>query len=110
MTKVLQLKLLQHINFEEEQHRFKNGSSCNEALFVIHKIKESAIRFQKPAFMCLIDLEKAFDRVRVSDVLKILHHRWVSINITKLIKEIYTNTSVTVSYTHLDVYKRQVGW
>ena len=51
MTKVLELKLLQHINFEEEQHGFRNGRSCNDALLVIQQIKENATEFRKPAFM-----------------------------------------------------------
>ena len=94
MTKVLQLKLLQHIKFEE-QHGFGNGRSCNDVLFAIQQIKEKAIEFPKPASMCLIDLEKAFDRVRVSDMLKILQ-RGIPIDIRKLIKEVYTNTSMSV--------------
>ena len=48
--------------------------------------------------MCLIDLETAFDRIRVSDVLKILQQRKLKrpIDIRSLIKEIYTNTSMRV--------------
>ena len=43
--------------------------------------------------MCLIDVEKVFDRIRVSEVFKILQEQGVPIDITK---DIYTNISLRV--------------
>ena len=59
-------------------------------------VKLTSIEFRKPAFLCMTDLEKAFVRVRVSHVLKILQQLGVPIDIAKLIKEMYTNTSMRV--------------
>lgn len=83
MTKILQLNTLQPINFEGEQQELVGPVMMR--YLIIQQIKEKTTEFRKLAF---IYLEKAFDRVRESNVLKILQQRVVQIDIINLIIKI----------------------
>ena len=52
----------------EEQQGFRKNRSAINAIFTTRQITEKAIEFNKPAFMCFVDLTQAFDRVKLEDV------------------------------------------
>ena len=52
----------------EEQQWFRKNRSAIVTIFTIKQITEKFIEFDKPAFMCFVDLTQAFDRVKLGDV------------------------------------------
>lgn len=93
-TKIISNKITSLTQISEEQQGFRNGRSCNDAVFVIRQITEKSIEYNRPAFLCFIDLEKAFDRVQLQDVVHILYNRNIPLNIIKLIEHIYTRNKI----------------
>ena len=61
VTKIIQNKLIRILKLEDEQQGFRSGRSCVDAVFIMRQITEKAIEYNKPVFICFIDLEKAFD-------------------------------------------------
>ena len=67
-TKIILNQLLKFISPREEQQGFRKNRSKTDALFIVKKIVEKAIKYNKTAFFCFVDLTKAFDRVQLQDV------------------------------------------
>lgn len=65
------------------------GRSCIDATHVIQQLAEKSIKFNKPSYTCLVDLEKAFDRILLKDVLETLRKRRIPEELIDLIKDIY---------------------
>jgi len=63
------------ITNREEQQGFRRNKSTTDAIFIIKQLKEKSIEFNTPAYVSFIDLTKAFDRVRLSDIINILMMR-----------------------------------
>jgi len=57
----------------------------------MRQIVEKSIEFNHPAYLCFIDLKKAFDRVRLADVIDCLREREVPEQIVRIIKELNTD-------------------
>lgn len=93
-TKIISNKITSLTQISEEQQGFRTGRSCNDAIFVIRQINEKSIEYNRPAFLCLIDLEKAFDRVQLQDVVHILYNRNIPLKIIKLVEDIYTRNKI----------------
>ena len=49
---------------DDAQFGFRRRKSTRNAIFVLRMIMERAIEKQKDLYMCFVDFEKAFDRVR----------------------------------------------
>ncbi|XP_030763856.1 uncharacterized protein LOC115888310 [Sitophilus oryzae] len=62
-------KLEKQITNRNEQQGFRRNQSNTDAIFIIKQIKEKAIEFNTPAYICFNDLTQAFDRVRLSDII-----------------------------------------
>lgn len=69
-TRIITEKLKTIITLEDEQQVFRSGRSCNDAIFLIRQIVKKSIEYNKPAFICFVDLKKAFDRVRIERYFK----------------------------------------
>ena len=91
MTRIILEKLQPYLKINEEQQGFRPNRSTTDAIFIVRQIVEKAIEYNVPAFMCFVDLRKAFDRVRLSDVINILKEKEVPTQLTTTIKYIYTN-------------------
>lgn len=46
------------------------------------------------AFFCVIDLEKAFDRIILADVVHLLYNTQIPSNLIKTIEDIYQNNNI----------------
>ena len=46
------------------------SSKVSDTIDPLRQIAEKAIEFNKPAFMCFIDINQAFDKVILTDVIK----------------------------------------
>lgn len=93
-TKIIANLINSHTTLAEEQQGFRCGRSCNDAIFIIRQIAEKSIEYNKPAFMCFIDLRKAFDRILLKDVIEVLYNRGIPTNIIKTITNIYENNRI----------------
>lgn len=95
-TKLILNQLLKHISPREEQQGFRKNRSTTDAIFIVRQIVEKAIEFNKPAYLCFVDLTKAFDRVRLQDVIKCLKERAVPSGAIKIIQELNSNNSTII--------------
>ena len=82
-TPKLLTKINGHISLLDEQQGFRSGRSCTDAVFVLRQITEKSIEYNKSAFICFIDLVKAFDRVRLKDILHLLYDKHIPHNLVK---------------------------
>jgi len=60
------------------------------AVFVVRQIAEKSIEYNKSAYMCFIDLQKAFDRVQLENVLHLLYNIQLPLNLLKTIENLYS--------------------
>lgn len=93
-TKIITNKIGSIITLSDEQQGFRSGRSCTDAVFVIRQIVEKSIEYNRPAYMCFIDLQKAFDRVKLGDVVHLLYSRRVPFNLIKVIENIYSANKI----------------
>ena len=87
-TKLILNKIQPFLWASEEQHGFKSNRSTTDALFMVRQIVEKSTEFAKPAYLCFVDLEQAFNRVRRGNVIAILKEEAISIIYLDLIKDI----------------------
>lgn len=80
----------------DEQQGFRRNRSTIDTVFILRQKTEKAIEYNKAAFMCFIDLTKAFDRVRLTNVLRILKSRKISPRIVTIIKELNSGNSTFI--------------
>jgi len=71
-TKIICCIISEQIPIMEEQQGFRKNRSTTGAIFIIQQIVEKSLEYEKPAYMCFIDLSKVFDRVRLNDITTIL--------------------------------------
>lgn len=62
--RILGRDFIGEIELSEEQQDFRKNRSTIDAIFIVRQITEKALEFNKPAYLCFIDLTKAFDRLR----------------------------------------------
>ena len=63
------------------------------------EFKKKAIEFNKPAFMCFVDLTEAFDRVQLEDVVPLLQKRKVHLRIITIINKLNINNYTSIKIT-----------
>ena len=57
-----------------EQQGFRQNRSTIDAIFTL-QVTEKALEYNKPAYLCFIDLVQAFDRVKVNDAINVLKQK-----------------------------------
>lgn len=92
LTKILD-KEIEKTGISDEQQGFRQNRSTTDAIFIVRQVVEKAIEYNKPAYMCFVDLKQAFDKVRLKDVLGLLRARRVNEKIIEVIKKLNTNNS-----------------
>lgn len=91
---IIKTKINSIISLSDEQQGFRTGRSCTDAVFVLRPIVEKSLEYNKPAFLCFIDLQKAFDRVRLKDIIFLLYNRRIPMSLIKAIENIYTRNKI----------------
>lgn len=66
------LKLLTKIESYVEMNEEQCFRSTTDTIFILRQITKKANEYNSPAFMCLVDVQKAFDRIQLDDVVNIL--------------------------------------
>lgn len=90
-TKIISTKITTNACINEEQQGFRANRSTIDAIFILRQIVEKSIEYAKPVFMCFVDLSKAFDMIRIRDVILTLQRRGIADNIIQIIKNLNTN-------------------
>lgn len=78
----------------DEQQALITGISCTDAVFVTRKVIENSIEYNRPAFLCFIDIQEAFDRIKLKYPIYLVIHRGILTNLIKTIQNIYLNNNV----------------
>lgn len=104
-TKIITNKINRVTSLADEQQGFRSGRSCTDAVFVIRQVTEKSIEYNKPAFICFVDLERALNRVQLKDVLYFLYNRQIRDYLIETIKDIYTENKIMVKTNGTNIYK-----
>lgn len=72
-----------------EQFGFKSGLGTREALFCLQLMAQKCTDQQKPMYVCFVDFEKAFDRVKHTRLIEMLYELGVDSKDVTLLKNIY---------------------
>ena len=79
-----------------EQFGFMEGKGTANAIFVLRMLSERTIEMQKDLYACFIDYEKAFDRVKHGEMVKMLENIGVDGKDVRLVKNLYWNQRAAV--------------
>uniref|UniRef100_A0A1B0GQC6 Uncharacterized protein n=1 Tax=Phlebotomus papatasi TaxID=29031 RepID=A0A1B0GQC6_PHLPP len=96
LTKLMGRIIVQQIPMPEEQNGFRHNRSTTDAIFIVRQLVEKSIEFDKPLFMCFVDLTQAFDRVRLEDVLTILQEHNLNVDIINVVKDLNINNQTRI--------------
>src|SRR5215469_9357153 len=56
----------------EEQYGFLKGKGIRNAIFALRNLAEKAFEVNQDLYLCFVDYEKAFDKVKHEDLMKML--------------------------------------
>ena len=80
----------------EEQFGFLEGKGTTNAIFVLRMLAERAIEMQKDIYVCFIDYEKAFDRVKHGELIQMLESIGADGKDIRMIENVYWNQKAAV--------------
>jgi hypothetical protein len=80
----------------EQQAGFRSNRSTIDQIFILKMTMEKSREFNKPLFMCFIDIQKAYDSVNRKLLWKICQRYGLTDKIVRLLKLIYKNTRAKV--------------
>ena len=63
LERVVESLIRQSVEKDEMQCGFMSGRGTTYAIFIVRQLQEKHLTANKPLYMALIDMEKAFDRV-----------------------------------------------
>ena len=97
-TKILTARLEKILNENQprEQAGFRGRYSTTDNIYVINQLKEKCGEFNIPLSIAFIDYEKAFDSIQTQAILSSLQDQGIEDAYIQLMKDIYTDSSVTV--------------
>ena len=98
MLKVLTRRLEQKASYfiGKTQFGFRKGCGTREAIAVMRILCERRLEFNEELFICFVDFEKAFDRVRWTKLLEILEKIGVDWRDRRLIRNLYMKQTAVV--------------
>ena len=99
ILKVILNRIKQKLKLEiaEEQYGFMKGKGTRNAIFIMRMLTERAIEVQKDVYMCFIDYEKAFDKVKHSDLIDILQNLNLDGKDVRLINNLYWSQQAAIN-------------
>ena len=81
---------------EDGQCGFRPGRSTTDQIFTLKLIFEKSWKYGKDFFACLVDLEKAYDRVPRDKLWKVLQEYGVNGQLLRAIKSFYCRSKICV--------------
>jgi len=95
-TNILKDEITTYVQMSDEQQGFRQNRSTTDAIFALRQVREKSIEYQVPAFLCFIDMTRAFDQVRLNDVITLLKSHNVPISLLNIIKELNSKTTTKI--------------
>ncbi|CAF4329403.1 unnamed protein product [Rotaria sp. Silwood2] len=80
----------------EQQACFRSNRSTIDQIFILKMTMEKSREFNRPLYMCFIDIQKAYESVNRELLWKICQHYGLTDKVVRLIKLIYKNTGAKV--------------
>ena len=87
-------KILPEIS--EEQYGYIKGKGTRNAIFILRILIERVLELNKKLYICFVDFEKAFDRIKHEDLMKMLEDLKVDGKDLRLIKNLYWKQEAAV--------------
>ena len=91
----------------KRQAGFCTGKSCRNAVFILLRELEKSILEDKPLIFNFVDFKKAFDSLDWETMWKVMEAQGMPDKIVAIIKELYTNATVSVRLNQEDGRKLQ---
>ena len=100
LSKVLTKRLEKTLdeNQPREQAGFRSGYTTTDYNHVVNQLKEKCREYNIPLCIAFVEYEKAFDSVQTQAVLSSFQEQGIEDVYIELLKEIYTNSSMTVHH------------
>ena len=97
-TKIITTRLEKKLdeNQPREQAGFRSKYSTTDHIHAINQLKEKCREYNIPLCVAFVDYEKAFDSVQTQPILTSLQEQGIEDVYIELLKDIYTDSSVTV--------------
>lgn len=83
-------------DLEETQFGFRNSFGTREALFALNILLQKCRDQRKDVFACFVDFEKAFDKVKHTELINILQKIGVDTKDIRIIRNLYWNQNARV--------------
>ena len=102
VTKILLRVILKRIRnkispeISEQQFGFVAGKGTANAMFALRMLAERCLDVQKEMFICFVDYEKAFDKVRHEILIETLNNLMLDGKDLRIIKNLYWNQKAAV--------------
>ena len=102
ITKIMLRVILRRIRaklrpqISQQQFGFVAGKGTRNAIFALRVLAERAIDVQKDLYVCFVDYEKAFDKVRHQDLFNILNDIGLDGKDLRLLEKLYWNQKAAV--------------
>ena len=75
---------------------FVKGKGTRNSIFALRNLAEKALEVNQDLYLCFVDYEKAFDKVKYEDLMKMLERLKKDGKDLRIIKIIYWNQKVAV--------------
>ena len=97
-TKIITTRLEKKLdgNQPREQAGFRSKYSTTDHIHAINQVKEKCREYNIPLCVAFVDYEKAFDSVQTQAILTSLQEQGIEDVYIEILKDIYTDSSVTV--------------
>ena len=97
-TKIITTRLEKKLdeNQPREQAGFRSKYSTTDHIHAINQLKEKCREYNIPLYVAFVDYEKAFDSVQTQPILTSLQEQGIEDVYIEILKDIYTDSSVTV--------------
>ena len=98
MLRIILERIRRKIKHEiaEEQYGFVEGKGTRNAIFVLRMLSERNIEMQRDMYLCFIDYEKAFDRVKHENLINMLKGAGIDGKDLRIIYNLYWNQKAAV--------------
>lgn len=96
--KIIHLRIYRKLELDisETQFGFRNALGTREALFAFNVLIQRCMDVNQPIYVCFLDYNKAFDRVRHDRLIQLLRKKNLDTKDIRIISHLYYNQTATI--------------